>query len=463
MYDSIIVGAGISGLSAASFLKMAGKSVLVLERGAQVAGTMSTIREEGFLADFGPNTILHTTPKIDDLVAYAGMGSHFLHASPVSKNRFVYKDGHIHALPMGPLAFLTTPLFSARAKGRLLKEPFIKGSVPGESIRDFAIRRLGQEFFDYAIDPFVSGVNAGDPARLSVQYAFKKIYKLEEQYGGLIRGAIKGAPERKARQKLTGERAKTRSTILNFKNGISSFPLALARRLGEGLVLGAEVTGIKGKPGVWAVTYNCGKSECVTVEARSLIFSVPAQELAHLMALAAGKDYSTLAQMPYAPVVQVFLGYEEHQVGHPLNGFGLLIPQKEQRHSLGMLFSSSLFPGRAPEGHVSLTCFLGGMQHQDLVNKSDDVIYKLCQEDLGYILDARGGPVFARMRRWQKAIPQYELDYEKYLRPMEAFERENAGCYISSNVMGGISVGDCIIQSWNTAQKIIESGTAGLS
>ena len=244
MRDCIIIGAGISGLGVAARLAMQGKDILVLEKAQRVGGTMTSLHKRGYLIDFGPTTLLHTTPLIDDLVCYAGLEKDLYVASANRQHRFVMRDGTMHALPMGPRALLTSPLFSFKAKLRLLQEPFLPRGATEESIGAFTQRRLGREILEYAISPFVAGVYAGDPGRLSVQWAFPKIYALEHRYGSLLRGAIQGGRARKKRQKNSGERSKDTADVFSFAQGIGSLPEGIAARLGQRVVLGCEIRGL---------------------------------------------------------------------------------------------------------------------------------------------------------------------------------------------------------------------------
>jgi oxygen-dependent protoporphyrinogen oxidase len=213
-YQAVIIGAGISGLAAAAWLDAAGVKMLVLESAPHAGGVMRSERFDDFLVETGPNSLLETTPHIGELIALAGVQEQAVYPDGDGSKRYILRRGKIFPLPMNPPAFLRTPLFSTRAKLRLLREPFIKPAPPEteESIAEFVRRRIGSEFLDYAINPFVAGVYAGDPAQLSVRAAFPKLHALEQNYGSLIRGAIRGRKERAAR----AEKAKDRARMLSF-------------------------------------------------------------------------------------------------------------------------------------------------------------------------------------------------------------------------------------------------------
>ncbi len=216
-----ILGAGISGLATAHWLEKEGYDVTILESSFEPGGAMMTKFVDDFLVDFGPNSGLETTPKIKEIVDDIGLTEEMIYANQEGNIRYILKNDELVPLPTSPVKFITSKLFSTKAKFRLLKEPFIGKSDDGyyQSIAQFVERRLGKEFLDNAIDPFVSGVFAGDPSKLSVKSAFPKLYRLEELYGGLIKGVVKGARERKQRKEDSKQNAK----MFSFKNGDAIF------------------------------------------------------------------------------------------------------------------------------------------------------------------------------------------------------------------------------------------------
>src|SRR5438067_4403549 len=210
MKSVAIIGGGITGLTAAFRLRQQNVPVTLYEAGQRVGGVIQTLRQDGYLAEFGPNSILETSPKIASLIRDLGLESRRLYSDPGADNRYLVRGGKPVLLPGSPVAFLGTKLFSTGAKLRLLKEPFIRRApeTPEESLAQFVVRRLGQEFLDYAINPFVAGVYAGDPARLSIKHAFPKLHALEQRYGSLILGQFLGASERKKRGEASKQNAK---------------------------------------------------------------------------------------------------------------------------------------------------------------------------------------------------------------------------------------------------------------
>ncbi len=457
--DVLVIGGGISGLSVAYWLQKQGIGVTVLEKDREVGGTMRTIRENGFLVETGPNSALETTPLFKEIIADCGLEEEFIYANPSSNNRFILKNGALLRLPLDPVSFLTTDLFSLGAKIRLLKEPFIGRGEKEESIAEFVERRLGREFLDYAIDPFVAGIFAGRPEALSVRAAFPRLYALEASYGGLIKGMIMGRKERKARS----EKAKDRAKSFSFKNGMQVLPSALARRLGNRVVTGATVMSIAPTQGThttdgasmsrYAVSYLRGDSE-ETVLARNVVFSVPASAASVLLRPISPSTADALSSIYYPPVASIFAAFRKSDVQGPVDGFGFLIPSREQRRILGSLWSSSLFAGRAPADIIAFTTFVGGGRQPELVNRDEKELCDLALTELKNIMQIRGNSVYLRVTRWQKAIPQYDLGYLANVETLERCEQRFPGLYFCGNFKGGISVGDCVKSSRDAAYRI---------
>jgi oxygen-dependent protoporphyrinogen oxidase len=464
-YQVVIIGAGISGLATAAWLDAAGVQMLVVERAPFVGGVMRSERFDDFLIETGPNSLLETTPYIGELVALAGIQDQVVYPGGAGSKRYILRQGKIFPLPMNPPAFLRTPLFSLRTKLRLLREPFIKPAPPEteESIAEFVRRRIGSEFLDYAINPFVAGVYAGDPAQLSVRAAFPKLHALEQNYGSLIRGAIRGRKKRAAR----AEKAKDRARMLSFREGMGALPAALHRRLSGKVLLGVgdvRISHVEQAPFTfdgngknWRITLVAEKNRANAwreIYAQHVVITAPAHGVSSLFADGLARRFIALHEMVYAPVAIVATGFRREQVRHPLDGFGFLVPEKEQRHILGTLWNSTLFPNRAPEGRVLMTTFVGGMRQPDLTNRDDRELHQLVLNELRDILGVSGAPDFMHIRRYQQAIPQYRLGHQRFLDLIDAVEREFPGLHFATNYRGGISVADCIKQAREMATKI---------
>ncbi len=451
----VIIGAGISGLTTAYWLQQKGIEVTVLEKDSEAGGTMKTINENGWLVESGPNSALETTPLFNQLFTDLGILDERIYASEASNKRYILRDNVLHPLPMNLPAFLKTKLWSVKGKLRLLKEPFIGRAQKEESIAEFVERRLGREFLDYAINPFVAGVYAGNPEGLSVRSAFPKLYALEEKYGGLIKGMIKGRKERKQR----AEKAKDSAKMFSFKQGMQTLPRALGKELGEKVHLNSSVINIIptkiGDERIYVTTY-IQNGETKKIESDAVILSVPSYTAAKIIQSIDPEFSKALETIYYPPVAELVTGYKIEKVKRELDGFGYLIPAKEKRKILGTIWSSTIYSDRAPQGYASFTTFVGGSRNPELLSNDDDKIVDFTNSELKSIIGIDGSPDFVKIIRWDKAIPQYNLGYYKTIEAIERFEQNFPGAFVCSNYRGGISVGDCVMSADKTVKKIIE-------
>ncbi|MBL0143037.1 MAG: protoporphyrinogen oxidase [Betaproteobacteria bacterium] len=449
--DVLVIGAGISGLATAFGLSRRGLSVQVLDAAAKPGGVIGSIRREGVLYETGPNSALDTTPLIGELIEAAGVASERVPASEISNTRFVVKNGRPVALPMSPGSFLATPLFSTMAKMRLVLEPFISRQPADqeEVIAHFVRRRLGREFLDYAIEPFVAGIYAGDPERLSVPAAFPKLHALEQRYGSLILGAILGARERRKR----AETAKNTAKSFSFRNGMQTLTDALARDVGR-VTLGAKVVALSHLPdGSFVVVFD-KDGETLQRHARAVVLAVPAGEAARLAYPLAPDATRALQEIEYPPVTVVASAYRRDDITHSLGGFGFLVPRVEKRNVLGTLFSSSMFDGRAPEGTVILTNFVGGRRNPELAAADEEMLVEKVASEHRTLLGARAPALWNAVTRWPRAIPQYELGHLGRIAKVAQAEKAVPGLRFCANYRGGVSVGDCIANAHATAESL---------
>ncbi len=452
--EIVVLGAGISGLATAFWLEKAGYKVTILEANNKVGGAMTTETKDGFLIDYGPNSGLETTPLIKKIVDEIGLSDEMIYANKEGNNRYILKNNELHALPMGLLPFLKTKLFSTKGKLRLFAEPFIGKSNDGyyQSLADFVKRRLGEEFLKYAIDPFVSGVFAGDPHKLSVKSAFPKLYRLEEVYGGLIKGMIKGAKERKKR----AEQSKQDAKMFSFKSGMQILPIALAKNLNANIVYSAKVKEVVKLENGYKVIYDLN-DETKELETKNLLATIPAYSLSMLIKYLDKNLAKKLETIVYPPVIVLYLGYNLSDVGRKLDGFGFLIPSLENKKFLGAIWSSTIFVNRAPKDKAAFTLFIGGARKMDLLKNDIERLIKEVVNEFNAIMQIKAEPILSSYKIWEHAIPQYNLGYIEIENEIERFEKENSGFYISGNHRGGISVGDCIKNSELVANKIIEN------
>ncbi|NQT62477.1 MAG: protoporphyrinogen oxidase [Candidatus Marinimicrobia bacterium] len=456
-----VIGAGIAGLTTAFRLMQAGFKVSVFEASQHVGGAIRTASHDGFKAELGPNTVLETCPQIGELIEAAGLEDQRIYANEAGQKRFIVKGKKPIALPSSPPAFFMTPLFSVFAKLRLFKEPFIPSwdNSYEESLAEFVVRRLGQEFLDYAINPFVAGVYAGDPKDLSVQHGFAKLYALEQKYGGLIKGQIKGAKERKQR----AEESKQSAKMISFKEGLSTLPETLAKLLGSGLSLGRKVTSLIQEKDQWSVQSILEDGTEQSTSADHVIYAGPIYALKEItLDGQLQQEFSELSEIKHPPVTTLTLGFKREQVAHALDGFGMLIPEVEGLNILGALFTSTLFPDRAPEGHVTITAFIGGTRQPEIALLEDSKLLEVVLTDLDTLLGVKGKPVFYLMKKWDNAIPQYNVGYGKYKMILSSLEQSYPGLHFTGNYCSGISVSDTIKHASELADLLVEKSKQGV-
>ena len=449
MKSVAIIGAGITGLTAAFYLQRRGVPVTVYESGGRVGGVIQSLSRDGYLAEFGPNTILETSPKIAQLVRDAGLQSRRLDPDPKAGARYVVRYRRPIEMRGSPLDFFTTELFSFRAKLAVLREPFVPPRSDGveESIAEFVTRRLNREFLDQAIDAMVAGVYAGDPGKLSVQQAFPKLAQLEARYGSLIKGQMFGARDRKK----SGEVAKDRAPKFSFDEGLQVLPDTLAAQLGEAMKLNTAVAKLARATDGWRVMTANGEAGHSAV-----IYCGTAHKLAELGIEAAQQRLPTasFSAIRHPPVASVVLGFRREDVAHPCEGFGMLIPKIEGFKILGTIFSSSLFPNRAPAGHLTLTSYVGGERYPELALLSPEQLGELTIEDLRVLLGVRGRPTFRHVVVYPKAIPQYNVGYGRYRELMADLENKAAGLFLAGHYRDGVSLGDSIVSGCNIVERV---------
>jgi protoporphyrinogen/coproporphyrinogen III oxidase len=452
----VVLGAGISGLTPAYFLAKEGFDVTVLEKKREVGGSVETIKEQGFLFDRGPNSGLDTTPVLSKIVSDLKLGDDLVYANKEASKRYILRDNMLHPLPMNPPAFIKTKLFSGKAKARLFAEPFIGRSKDGyyQSIADFVKRRLGQEFLDYAINPFVAGVYAGNPEELSVKSSFPKLYELEEKFGGLIVGTIKSIKERRQR----AEKSKQSARMFSFADGMQKLPNAIASYLGERVHTFCDVTSIEKSGSGFKIKYN-NAGHLKEIDCDILLSTVPAYTAAELFKSWDEKLTEHFNAVYYPPVLALMLGYNKESIRQSLDGFGFLVPAKERRSFLGAIWSSVIFPNRADDDKAAFTLFVGGARDPEVGNIDKEILIKKVRGEFEKIMGITEDPVYIGYKYWTRSIPQYNIGYIEHERYFDEFEKNNPGLYFSGNYRGGISIGDCLKNGELISEKIVkESG-----
>ena len=431
-----VIGGGISGLTTAFLLGRKGLDVVVFEAAEQPGGNIQTIQKDGYTIEQGPNSLLKA-PRLIDLVRMLGLEGEVVAANPEAKKRYILWGGKLRAL--GPKSFVNG-YFSLKTLLSLAREPFVRSKSPEiESVADFVSRRISPEFLDKAIDPFVSGVYAGDPHDLSMRSAFPKLYEMERDFGSLIMGTFLRNVEKPD---------PSFPRTFSFRGGLRTLIEKLAAEVGDGRVrCESRVDSIEDIVG--------GRFGINGEEFDAVVISTPAWVAAELIR---GRDASladTLASVNYPQVAVAVTGFKSEKIGKMLDGFGFLIPSKEKRPILGTLFHSAVFPGRAPEAYELLMTFIGGVRAGSKLDEmSDEDVQQLVTGQLRELLNINGEADFFHLKRWERAIPQYRVGYENVTAQCDEFHRTNSGLYFCSNFYRGISMGDCVKNAFRTADDV---------
>ena len=441
-----MIGAGLTGLSTAFHLHRQGRDVVILEKADRVGGQIHTYHENGFTFESGPNTGVVSFPEVAELFQMLEGSCQLEIARESSKRRLIWKGDRFHELPCSPVSAITTPLFRLSDKFRILGEPWRKkGTDPDEPVGALAARRLGKSFYEYAVDPFVSGVYAGDPMKLTTRYALPKLYNLEANYGSFIRGAIAKAKE----PKTDRDRLATKK-VFSAVGGLQR----LVEALSKDLRIITSANNLKVMPtadGQWSCTYN-GTEEIVC---RKVVTTVGAYALPALLPFIPEAQMQKMSNLFYAPIIQVILGVKNAR-GLDFPAFGGLVPSKEQKRVLGILFPSSCFEQRCPDGGALYSYFIGGARHTDYLQKSDDEIREITLEAFHSMLKypADMQPDLLRIFRHEHAIPQYWSDSGERFATIEALQQQYPGLILAGNMRDGIGMGNRIHQGATIASSI---------
>ena len=461
--DVLVVGAGISGLTIAHELAIAKKyRVLVAEAQDRLGGAITSAKnDEGYQWEEGPNSF-QPAPELLRLAVQVGLKDELVLADG-KLPRFVFLNGKLNALPMSPPTAIASKILTWGGKIRLALGAigFARPAMAGEeSVDQFFSRLLGKQAVERLVAPFISGVYAGDPKRLSAKAAFAKIFRLENSYNGLLAGAILSAKERKAQKLNEPNLPKVKAGELgSFRQGIKMLPEAIAAKLrDQGTAVKQQWTliSLEKQGEIYISKFDTPIGE-ETVRSRSVVLSTPAYVTAKLL-----QDYLPVASQAlneifYPTVACVVMAYPKSEFAYDMKGFGNLIPRTQGVRTLGTIWSSSLFAGRAPEGWQLLLNFIGGTLDPALAKLSEPEIIAAVHQDLKRTIlrpDTKAEPKAIAVHVWDKAIPQYEIGHLDRLATVEKELQKSQGLYVSANFIGGVALGDCINRSLQEATKI---------
>jgi oxygen-dependent protoporphyrinogen oxidase len=454
----VIVGAGISGLSVAYRLqeRMPDADITILEQADRPGGTAWTLREAGFTVEVGPNGFLDTKPSTLSLARDIGLGTQLVPASEAAgKNRFLFLRDRLHALPGGVGSFLTTDLLSWRGKLSLLWERFRKRRTEtgDESIDAFARRRAGNEAADIIADALVSGIFAGDPKLLSLPACFPRLAEMEREYGSVIKGFAAAARKRRAEVKAKGIGDERPGKMWSFAGGMRVLVEGIAGQLKQQPIYGVNIRTLTKIGTVWRV-HGDGKDAW---EADAVVLTNPAYSQAEIVADLDDELAEAIGAIAYNRIVVVALGYRQADVPMALDGFGYIAPQNTRRDLLGVQWCSSIYPQRAPAGCVLLRAMSGGWQRGDIVAWDDPRILEAVRAELRVAMKISAAPIYHKIIRWDRAIPQYHLGHLDRVAGIEARLAQHPGLDLGGNAYRGVALNDCTEQADVIADLICRS------
>jgi len=452
MANIVVIGGGLSGLATAFELERVAAerglplSLTLIEKSERVGGKAWTWEEGGFRCETGPNGFLDSKPDTLDLCERLSITPHLLRASAAAAKRFIFSEGRLHQLPTSPAGFFLSPLLSVRGRLRVLTEP-LTGMVPeglDETVASFGRRHLGSEAVRKLLGPMVSGIFAGDPFALSLQSCFPIMHEIERDgRGSLVIGMLRRM--RKSRPQAKGKGggpAGPGGVLTSFPEGIEFLIRSLAGAVRGRVLTGAQVAAISREGSGWRVQAQVGGAE-ETLPADVLIVAAPAYGAAAMLDPVDDALAALLREIPYAPVSVVALGYRRAEVAHPLDGFGFLIPVEEGKTILGCLWDSSMFTGRAPEGHVLLRAMVGGARKPELAGLPEEALLRAVRGDIGDIMGIKAEPVLAKVFRHPRAIPNYNVGHARRLERIAARLAGLPRLILTGNAYHGIGINDC--------------------
>ena len=443
---ALVVGGGISGLVCAYALRKSGIDAQLVEASPRPGGVVNSIIRDGFLLELGPQSF-STTSALRELCADLGISNELLQAPPRAP-RYVLIDGKLRPVPFGPPAFFMSSLINGSTKWAVIRDIFGKSIPPNgdESVATFIRRKFSPQLLDRLVGPFVSGIYAGDPERLSIRSAFPQLYEAEKSAGSIVRGMLRASKSQKG--------TRERPILQSFREGNETLVRALTSKLGSALLISTSVAGIarldEGSFQIRLENRNGNES----ISTNSLILATPTDVTGKLLAALGPSFESSLSSIDYAAVAVVSLGYRSKDVGHGLNGFGFLVPRSAGLRVLGSVWNSSLFPGRAPEGHVLLTSFVGGTTDPASATLQPEELASQVHGEIAPLLHIRSEPVFSNVTIWPRALPQYNLGHADRLAAVAKACSHFPGLWLIGNYLRGPAIGSCVDQALTVSEEV---------
>ena len=457
VHDVIVIGGGISGLSAAWQLNKSGADVCLYEAQDKVGGCARSERRDGFLLEKGPFNIIVRDPAFERLLEDLSNELNVVTASPAARARYIYRRGRLHAVPTNPIALATTGLLTTSGKCRLMTGLIAgrRAGQPEETIEQVATRRFGVDVSDTMISAVIAGIVAGDIRRLSLKACFPSVHRIDAQARSLL-GFGLAAAFKSMRSRKNKPRRRWRG-LVSIDGGLGALTHAIGARLGSNLLTNCRVTEIRRTPSAaqWCVDYVDRQGTKQTRRARDLIIAGPITEASRLLQPMLPTAAATLDTVESASMVVLNLGFRRTDVGHPLRGYGFLVPHDEpDLPILGSLWADTIFPHHAPPDRRLIRVFLGGSRDPDAADRTDDDLRATALNSIGSLLNIKADPVLVDICRYKSAIPQYHVGHLEKIERLQEAIATLPGLHLVGNYLEGVSINDCVRRGVNVAMNI---------
>jgi oxygen-dependent protoporphyrinogen oxidase len=450
-FDTLIIGGGLSGLTVAHFLQkyQPGAKVCILEKSSSPGGAIRSFRQEGYLAEWGAHGFLDNVEASRELLVDTGLDREAQKAPLDKFVRYICLHGKLNLIPQNPGKILRSSLVSLPAKLRVLADLWKKPLREEQTVAAWSAYRFGASLLPF-VDAVLTGTYAGDLNRLSIDAVFPGIRALELEKGSVIRGLLQRRKQARAKQEAALE--KKLPAMVSFPQGMGRLPEVLAS--GKKLLCSVEVQSIHKNEGAWEV-----RTATETFRADSLVLALSVNQSLFLLRNASGLTAGEppMNSIPEARIVTVAMGFGK-SAEIPF-GFGYLAPEQEKRFALGALFSTHMFPGRAPKGHMLLEALIGGRRHPEKLDLDDEVLVQETYADLRQLIHLPDPPVFTRVLRPDHGIPQLELGYPGLLAWRNRLVASNGGLYVCGFGWEGIGINDMT----KSAKQVAAGIAAGIA
>lgn len=435
-----VLGGGISGLSVAWYMKKKGFEVTLFESQEDTGGVIRSVSNQYSVFDFGPNTIRDKTGSVSEMITDLGLEEEVLSMSEGSKTRFIVRNGELKKIKQNPISFLFSDVLSWKGKKKLFSEPIRKSlnSDADESIGSFLERRIGKEAVKYLADPFFSGIYAGDIYSLSKNKLIGKLADFEQDYGSIVKGFLKSRKEKSS----------FKPKVISFKKGVQQLTDKLTERLQDSIIH-EEVKSLQVQQSNFKVT--TADHEYIFDK---VVSCLPAYVLKEVLKTDDQKLENSLSEINYSPMLSTQLVFKKEDLNLPENGFGFLVPRKENIRLLGAIWKSNIFPDQTEDEYVHVNLMTGGSHDIKVIDQDIRDIEKEVIEEFSAIMNVKGDAEMVSSKLWKKAIPQFHVGFASVEESMDRFQKENEGFYIGGNYRWGVSVSDCVDGAKNLSEFI---------